>query len=63
MSQERSIKKTVDEEVLERLQALEVLLMEQRKEIDSLKKKFVCDSTNCNNESTRHLCQDCYSEL
>lgn len=30
-------KKTIDEEIISRLQALEVLLMEQRKEIDSLK--------------------------
>ncbi len=33
---EISTKKTVDEQILERLQALEVLLMEQRKEIDEL---------------------------
>lgn len=33
---EISTKKTVDEEILARLQALEVLLMEQRKEIDAL---------------------------
>ncbi len=32
-------KKTIDEEIISRLQALEVLLMEQRKEIDELKKK------------------------
>ena len=34
---EISTKKTIDEQILERLQALEVLLMEQRKEIDSFK--------------------------
>lgn len=33
-------KKTVDEEILARLQALEVLLMEQRKEIDALKQEI-----------------------
>ena len=33
-------KKTVDEEILTRLQALEVLLMEQRKEIDALKQEI-----------------------
>lgn len=56
-------KKTVDEEILSRLQALEVLLMEHRKEIDDLKKKFVCDSTNCNNEAKHHLCNECMSEF
>lgn len=33
-------KKTIDEQILERLQALEVLLMEQRKEIDTLKESL-----------------------
>lgn len=33
-------KKTVDEEILTRLQALEVLLMEQRKEVDALKQEI-----------------------
>jgi DnaJ-class molecular chaperone len=33
-------KKTIDEQILERLQALEVVVMEQRKEIDSLTKKI-----------------------
>ena len=37
---EISTKKTVDEEILARLQALEVLLMEQRKEIDALKQEI-----------------------
>ena len=37
---ELSTKKTIDEQILERLQALEVLLMEQRKEIDALTKKI-----------------------
>lgn len=36
MSDTISTKKTIDEQILERLQALEVLLMEQRKEIDHL---------------------------
>lgn len=39
MSDTISTKKTIDEQILERLQALEVLLMEHRKEIDELKKK------------------------
>lgn len=60
---EISTKKTIDEQVLERLQALEVLLMEHRKEIDALKQNNICDSSGCDNEATRHLCQDCYSEL
>lgn len=60
---EISTKKTVDEQILERLQALEVLLMEQRKEIDSLKKNSVCDSINCNNEAKHHLCNECMSEF
>ena len=34
---EISTKKTIDEQILERLQALEVLLMEHRKEIDCLR--------------------------
>lgn len=33
---EISTKKTIDEQILERLQALEVLLMEQRKDIDAI---------------------------
>ena len=37
---EISTKKTVDEQILARLQALEVLLMELRKEIDALKEKI-----------------------
>ena len=37
---EISTKKTIDEQILERLQALEVLLMEQRKEIDALKEEI-----------------------
>lgn len=40
MSDTISTKKTVDEQILERLQALEVLLMEHRKEIDALKESL-----------------------
>ena len=56
-------KKTVDEEILTRFQALEVLLMEQRKEIDKLKNNSICDSENCNNEAKHHLCNECMSEF
>ena len=55
-----SKKLTIDDEILARLQQLEVVVMEQRKEIDMLK---TCDSENCGNKATIHLCRDCYGEL
>ena len=48
------------EKLLARVQALEILLLELRKELEELK---LCDTPGCDNEAIRHLCDDCYSDL
>lgn len=57
-------KKTVDEEILSRLQVLEVLLMEQRKEIDclrnTLQREFdYIDFGISHQQKTKETCPKC----